>query len=212
MHISSDDRKLIKKKIQECFGVTMKWNCGSNANRRDYLSIIRRTIGVELSKVTNYQASVALRYLADTDEPDVAKLILDSMSCMPQEKPAQYIDTMIKHAVVSRKSQRFNAPLMTYEQRQSEALNDYVQRREVQKFSSRHFYRSREWKELRLLMLSAYRVCRLCGNGPAQGKVLHVDHIKPRSLWPELSLSKENLQVICADCNTAKSNTVIERY
>jgi len=38
------------------------------------------------------------------------------------------------------------------------------------------------------------------------GIVIHVDHIKPRSRYPELSLEIENLQVLCEDCNMGKSN------
>lgn len=35
---------------------------------------------------------------------------------------------------------------------------------------------------------------------------MHVDHIKPRSLFPDLALRLENLQVLCSQCNEAKSN------
>lgn len=38
----------------------------------------------------------------------------------------------------------------------------------------------------------------------AHKKELHVDHIKPRAEFPELSLVKENLQVLCVDCNMGK--------
>lgn len=37
-------------------------------------------------------------------------------------------------------------------------------------------------------------------------KTIHVDHIKPRSKFPELSLVQSNLQILCADCNLGKSN------
>jgi hypothetical protein len=36
---------------------------------------------------------------------------------------------------------------------------------------------------------------------------IHVDHIKPRSSYPELELDIKNLQVLCRDCNLGKSNT-----
>jgi hypothetical protein len=35
---------------------------------------------------------------------------------------------------------------------------------------------------------------------------MHVDHIKPRSKYPDLELSRQNLQVLCEDCNLGKSN------
>lgn len=35
---------------------------------------------------------------------------------------------------------------------------------------------------------------------------MHVDHIKPRSKYPELELEFTNLQILCADCNLGKRN------
>jgi len=35
---------------------------------------------------------------------------------------------------------------------------------------------------------------------------MHIDHIKPRSKYPELTFVFENLQVLCEDCNVGKSN------
>jgi 5-methylcytosine-specific restriction endonuclease McrA len=35
---------------------------------------------------------------------------------------------------------------------------------------------------------------------------MHVDHILPRSKFPELELDIDNLQVLCEECNLAKSN------
>jgi len=43
-----------------------------------------------------------------------------------------------------------------------------------------------------------------CGQAANQGKKLHVDHIKPRHLFPDLELVKSNLQVLCEDCNLGK--------
>lgn len=66
------------------------------------------------------------------------------------------------------------------------------------------FYSSRDWKELRYIVLANNpRKCMLCGH---RGKSLHVDHIKPRSLHPELALDIDNLQILCGDCNVGKSN------
>ncbi len=73
--------------------------------------------------------------------------------------------------------------------------------------SSQDFYWSDEWRRVRYLALRAGRgVCELCGNGPTKGHPLHVDHIKPRSKYPELELTLSNLQVMCEDCNLGKSN------
>lgn len=48
--------------------------------------------------------------------------------------------------------------------------------------------------------------CCLCGRGPRQGVALEVDHIIPRSIRPDLSRQKENLQVLCERCNAGKGN------
>lgn len=98
----------------------------------------------------------------------------------------------------------------------SKALNDLVQQRafamalkmrkeQIAKKQDRtDFYHSREWRELRYKVFVKYgRQCQCCGT--TEG-VFHVDHIKPRSLFPELELSIENLQVLCEACNLGKSN------
>lgn len=49
--------------------------------------------------------------------------------------------------------------------------------------------------------------CSCCGRSPSKhGVVLHVDHIKPKSLYPELAFDVDNLQVLCGECNIGKSN------
>ena len=68
------------------------------------------------------------------------------------------------------------------------------------------FYETDEWRKLRYKVLRTQGFkCRACGSGPE--KLLQVDHIKPRSKYPELELEETNLQVLCEDCNMGKSNT-----
>ena len=57
--------------------------------------------------------------------------------------------------------------------------------------TSKFFFASREWRELRFRVLERYGyACMCCGrNRKDHGVVLHVDHIKPRSKYPELELS-----------------------
>lgn len=70
------------------------------------------------------------------------------------------------------------------------------------------FYASDAWRAVRYQALRRSRgVCDCCASAPSPGKPLHVDHIKPRSRFPALSLVLENLQVLCADCNLGKGNT-----
>ena len=69
------------------------------------------------------------------------------------------------------------------------------------------FYESREWMQLRYAVLKRDGAkCALCCSTRADGVRLHVDHIKPRSVFPELELDPENLQVLCEPCNLGKSN------
>jgi 5-methylcytosine-specific restriction endonuclease McrA len=67
------------------------------------------------------------------------------------------------------------------------------------------FYETPEWRRLRYKALTLHgAVCQCCGARPSRGKPLHVDHIKPRSKFPELELDLNNLQVLCDDCNLGK--------
>lgn len=69
-----------------------------------------------------------------------------------------------------------------------------------------NFYNSKEWRALRYEAFKIHgRQCLCCGARPPQA-VLHVDHIKPRSLRPDLELDINNLQILCEDCNLGKSN------
>jgi 5-methylcytosine-specific restriction endonuclease McrA len=64
------------------------------------------------------------------------------------------------------------------------------------------FYNSGAWKEVRYQALLMSRgVCMACKN---DRRKLHVDHIKPRSKYPELELNLDNLQVLCDLCNVGK--------
>jgi len=67
------------------------------------------------------------------------------------------------------------------------------------------FYKSEAWLSVRyraLVMWGGH--CQCCGARAAPDNPLHVDHIKPRSKFPELALDIDNLQVLCEDCNIGK--------
>jgi 5-methylcytosine-specific restriction endonuclease McrA len=69
------------------------------------------------------------------------------------------------------------------------------------------FYDTDEWRRVRYTALKKNNgCCQCCGRRPTHNNPLHVDHIKPRSLFPVLALAPANLQVLCADCNKGKSN------
>lgn len=73
--------------------------------------------------------------------------------------------------------------------------------------ASVEFLSTFKWRRLRLEALIKYgRRCVCCGITPEKGGVMHVDHIKPRKLFPALALDIKNLQVLCQDCNHGKGN------
>lgn len=77
---------------------------------------------------------------------------------------------------------------------------------------SRTFYQSPEWRFLRIQALSKRSSCEACGASPATGAVLHVDHILPRSIYPQFALSLNNLQILCESCNMGKGNVVTTNF
>lgn len=69
------------------------------------------------------------------------------------------------------------------------------------------FYKSIEWRQLRYIALKNNGAsCQCCGAKAGNGVQIHVDHIKPRSRYPELELCLDNLQILCEDCNVAKGS------
>jgi 5-methylcytosine-specific restriction endonuclease McrA len=69
------------------------------------------------------------------------------------------------------------------------------------------FLSSPEWRRLRMQVIKKYGpVCMCCGASPKTGAVINVDHIKPRKLFPDLSLDINNLQILCGACNHGKGN------
>lgn len=78
-------------------------------------------------------------------------------------------------------------------------------------FDDKSFYNSLAWRKLRYSVLRENEsTCKRCGRGLSDGIKLHVDHIKPRSKYPELALDHSNLRVLCEDCNLGKSDSDLE--
>lgn len=73
------------------------------------------------------------------------------------------------------------------------------------------FYKSWEWRTLRMQVLKQFGpVCMCCGaqrgdtNIAGEPVRICVDHIKPLATHWELRLEKDNLQVLCDECNQGK--------
>jgi len=73
------------------------------------------------------------------------------------------------------------------------------------------FYQTQEWKLLKqqCLMKMGFK-CFKCKKSPFDGVVIHVDHVKPRSLYPSLALKLSNLQPLCESCNTSKGTKIAD--
>lgn len=70
------------------------------------------------------------------------------------------------------------------------------------------FYFTPEWRSLRVNIIEDQKGrCQMCGRSyKDHGVVIHVDHIIPLSIDWSKRLDKNNLQLLCEDCNLGKSN------
>jgi len=67
------------------------------------------------------------------------------------------------------------------------------------------FYSSPEWIALRNQVIKEEGiVCAICGRKITNKNDVAVDHKLPRSKYPKLQLSRDNLQVSCRQCNSSK--------
>ena len=82
-----------------------------------------------------------------------------------------------------------------------------------QKYEPRtEFNRWRSSEEGKLWKKQQYQkqkqCCAICQE-KIELKGSHIDHIKPLSRYPDLSLDTSNLQIACGQCNTSKSDSEI---
>ena len=91
--------------------------------------------------------------------------------------------------------------------RASARLNQIADEQHAKEVNSNAFLLSYEWRRLRMQALTKYGpVCQCCGADRSDGLKMHVDHIKPRKLYPQLALDITNLQILCEVCNHGKGN------
>ena len=70
------------------------------------------------------------------------------------------------------------------------------------------FYSTSEWRDLRIIFITKMKkngklTCSYC-NVSMRECTVHVDHIKPRSVHPELAMDLNNLAISCHKCNSSK--------
>jgi hypothetical protein len=104
-------------------------------------------------------------------------------------------------AYIPKTTQQAKVPLTGLE-------NFEIKQKQIIKKYGDNFYTSRAWLTLRFQALQKLKKeCVICN---AKYTELHVDHIKPKSKFPELALDINNLQILCRACNLGKSNSVLE--
>ncbi len=78
---------------------------------------------------------------------------------------------------------------------------------------TRQFYSSPEWNLIRKQVIREKGwICSKCGESIKNSYDVTVDHIRPRSKYPELALDKQNLCVLCRSCNASKGDRDSEIY
>lgn len=83
----------------------------------------------------------------------------------------------------------------------------FAEKRRIDIEERQFFYTSAEWIIIRNKVIKEKgRNCAQCNRYIQRDEDLTVDHVKPRSLYPHLSLNEDNLQVLCRRCNSRKGN------
>ena len=78
---------------------------------------------------------------------------------------------------------------------------------------AQQFYSSPEWDLIRRQVIKQKgRVCAECGLRIMKTNDITVDHIKPRSKYPDLALTMDNLRVLCRSCNSKKGDQEFEEF
>lgn len=83
-----------------------------------------------------------------------------------------------------------------------------VKREKYSIAKAQELYKSKEWRSLRVNIIEDQKGrCQMCGRSyKDHGVVIHVDHIIPLSIDWSKRLDKNNLQLLCEDCNLGKGN------
>lgn len=126
-----------------------------------------------------------------------ARTIVVRIHCDTEEVKSQLCDPYFFDPVYNALIDYFDAPV---------EVDFWVDRAEIPR-NSDAFYNSSRWYRVRYAALEKCGgKCLACGRSVRDGIRLHVDHIKSRSHYPELSYNLSNLQVLCNECNVGKSN------
>jgi len=158
---------------------------------------------------------------------DLSKNIIKELTGSDKGKPSKLVGLELDQSLINLLINTRNQSLQGYAPKKTRKKYNKISKYKKPQFTkeeqiarwklkqttkpSELFYKSREWRELRVAVLEKYECkCMMCGCSPKEhGIVVHVDHIKPRSTHPHLELQADNLQILCEDCNLGKSNYYI---
>lgn len=171
---------------------------------------LRRTLMWYISRYNGHgYKTCPSNSLIESDICDIIKKINDTTltssfaECKSKMDRMQFFYNYIKATV--REVPRDDIKRSTLEKLQKTKLRKISQSWVNSKISKLHG--DDKWKAVRYQALKAGGgKCCLCGRNAHDGIKLHVDHIKPKSIYPELMYDLDNLQVLCEDCNMGKCN------
>jgi len=104
-------------------------------------------------------------------------------------------------------------PRREREERIKSKIIELADERKKKQEEEQLFYSSPEWDMIRKQVIKQKgRVCAECGCRIMKSIDITVDHIRPRSKYPDLALKIENLRVLCRSCNSKKGAREFEEY
>ncbi|MFC2044153.1 HNH endonuclease [Chloroflexota bacterium] len=102
-------------------------------------------------------------------------------------------------------------PRREREERKKSRIAELAEERKRRIEEEQLFYSSPEWVKMRELVIKKEgRVCAQCHKRISNNIDVTVDHILPRSKYLDLALKRENLRVLCRQCNSAKGDKELE--
>lgn len=88
---------------------------------------------------------------------------------------------------------------------------EMAEERQKQIEEAKRFYTSPEWKLLRKQIIKLHKnICKNCEKVLTEKSDITIDHILPRSKFPDNALEMENMQILCRSCNSSKGNKIID--
>lgn len=173
----------------------MKYNSISKAKRKKKQKSITENEGVKKMAMFMFKEKKNIDILPSLTMKEMTEIILKAYG--------YNVDVHSDHTAFKFLKKYGITGLISFKQEQKKILSDSNEKY----LKSKKFLESDEWLKLRFLAFKKYgNKCQCCGISPKEGAILHVDHIKPRSLFPELATNIKNLQILCRECNLGKSN------